>query len=82
MLLKAGVPMILLVVGGSFFLSNFMETHMELKDKHMKSTPERQFDLEEENRQLLKKLNIDDFKLSRIPRPDELDPKTQQPKKP
>ena len=43
---------------------------MELKDKQNKSISTRKFDLEEENKKLLEKLNINDFKLSRIPRPD------------
>lgn len=70
-LLKAGLPMILLVVGGSLFLTNFTQTRVELKDRVIKSSSEKQFDLEEENRKLLKKLDIDNFTLSRIPRPGE-----------
>ncbi len=63
--------MILLVVGGSLFLTNFTQTRVEMKDRIIKSTSEKQFDLEEENRKLLKKLDIDNFTLSRIPRPGE-----------
>ncbi len=63
--------MILLVVGGSLFLTNFTQTRVELKDRVLKSSSEKQFDLEEENRKLLKKLDIENFSLSRIPRPDE-----------
>jgi|EP01033_Poteriospumella_lacustris_P014546 hypothetical protein len=69
--LTAGLPMILLVVGGSLFLTNFTQTRVELKDRVLKSSSEKQFDLEEENRKLLKKLDIENFSLSRIPRPDE-----------
>lgn len=70
-LLKAGLPMILLVVGGSVFLTSFTQTRVEMKDRVMKSSTEKQFDLAEENRKLLKKLDIDNFSLSRIPRPGE-----------
>jgi DNA-directed RNA polymerase subunit H (RpoH/RPB5) len=70
-LLKAGIPMVLLVVGGSFFLSNFTQTSVQMKDRYKKSRSERQFNLEEEHDKLLKKLDIDNFTLSKIPRPDE-----------
>ena len=41
---------------------------MEIKDKRQSSTSVRKFDLEEEHRLLMKKLDIDNFSLSRIPR--------------
>ena len=41
------------------------------QDKHTKSTSERKFNLEEENKKLLKQLDIENFSLSRIPRPDD-----------
>eukprot|EP01036_Dinobryon_divergens_P025643 gene25643-34215_t len=69
--LTAGTPLLLFLIGGSLFLSQFMDTHMELKDKHTKSTSERKFNLEEENKKLLKQLDIENFSLSRIPRPDD-----------
>ena len=81
MLLKAGIPMVLLVVGGSLFLTNFVNTQVELKDLHNKGTSERKFDLEEEHRKLLKQLDIDNFTLSRIPRPDEVAAKDDKKKK-
>lgn len=68
-LIYIGAPLILFLIGGSVLLSEFLGTHMELKDKQNKSTTERNFDLEEEHKTLMKKLNIDDFSLSRIPRP-------------
>jgi cytochrome c oxidase assembly protein subunit 16 len=70
--LKAGVPLILLVISGSLLLSNFLETQVEMRDKNKKSTTQKQFDLEEEHRKLMKNLDIDNFTLSRIPRPEEL----------
>jgi hypothetical protein len=63
--------MILLVVGGSLFLTNFTQTRVELKDRAIKSTSQKKFDLDEENRKLIQKLDIDNFSLSRIPRPEE-----------
>jgi len=71
MLAKAGIPLVAMVLGCTFVLSQFMQTHMEIKDKRSKSTSQRKFDLEEEHRLLMKKLDIDNFSLSRIPRPEE-----------
>ena len=71
--LTAGVPLITLLVGGSYILSTFMETHYEVKDKRTKSVSTRKFDLEEEHTKMMKSLNIDDYKLSRIPRVDDVE---------
>lgn len=73
----AGLPLIGLVIVGSLFLTTFMETHMSIKDqKHGVSISERKFNLEEERVKMLKKLDIDNYSLSRIPKIDELsDPK-------
>jgi len=68
---KVGIPLIIFVVGGSYFLSVFMSTHMEIKDRNNNSKSERNFNLEEEHKLLMKKLDIDNFSLSRIPRPDD-----------
>lgn len=67
--LTSGVPMILLILGGSYCVSLFMDTHYEVKDSQNKSVSIRQFDLEEEHKKMQAKLKIDDYKLSRIPRP-------------
>ena len=52
-------------------LATFMQTHMEMKDRKEQSTTVRKFDIEEEHRKLMKQLDIDNFSLSRIPRPEE-----------
>ena len=52
-------------------MSIFLETHMEMKDRKNKSTATRKFDLEEEHSKLIKQLDLDNFSLSRIPRPEE-----------
>ena len=57
-------------------LSTFMQTHMEMKDRKEKSTTKRTFDIEEEHRKMMKQLDIDNYSLSRIPRPEEEAPKT------
>lgn len=72
-MMTAGAPMIIFIVGGSVALSNFMQTHYDLKDKAKKSTTTRKFDLEEEHAKMMKQLNVNDFSLSRIPRPEEQD---------
>ena len=70
-LLTAGIPLISMLLGGLYVLSSFMETHYEVKDKKNKSTSTRKFDLDEEHNRMMKQLNIADYKLSRIPRPEE-----------
>jgi hypothetical protein len=74
-MLTVGIPMVLFTVGGCYMLSIFLETHVALKDKQNKSTTTRKFDLEEEHKALMEKLDLDSFSLSRIPRPaEETDP--------
>ncbi len=69
---RAGVPMLLFMIGGCYMLSEFMQTKMEMKDKLVSSQSQRKFDLDEEHKAMLKKLDIErDFTLSRIPRPDD-----------
>jgi Cytochrome c oxidase assembly protein COX16 len=69
---KAGVPLVAMVLGCTYFLTQFLQTHMEIKDKRSgKSSSQRKFDLDEEHRLLMKKLDIENFSLSRIPRPEE-----------
>ena len=65
--------MVLFIVGGSVALGNFMQTHFDLKDKAKNTTTTRKFDLEEEHSRMMKQLNVQDFSLSRIPRPEELE---------
>ena len=66
-----GAPLIIFLIGGSYLLSIFLETHFEMKDKQNSSSTVRSFDLEQEHKELMKKLDIDNFSLSRIPRPEE-----------
>lgn len=75
-LIKAGVPFVSFMIGGAYMLSTFMQTHMEMKDRKEKSTTKRTFDIEEEHRKMMKQLDIDNYSLSRIPRPEEEAPKT------
>lgn len=70
-MVKAGLPLVLFMLGGSYFLSIFVETHVEARDKNNQSKSTRKFNLEEEHKALMKKLDIDNFTLSRIPRPEE-----------
>ena len=44
----------------------------------MQSKSERKFSLEEEHKKLLEKLDIDNFSLSRIPRPDDKEVEKEQ----
>jgi hypothetical protein len=70
--LKVGLPMVTFMVGGCYVLSEFMQTHVELKDRRNSTKSTREFDLEEERNAMIDKLKIQEgFTLSRIPRPDE-----------
>ena len=69
---KVGFPLLGFMLGGYYVLSEFMQTHMELKDKKASSITQRSFDLEEERRKMLQKLDLDNsYVLSRIPRKEE-----------
>ena len=63
--------MVVLLCGGSYVLSNFTATQFEQRDKRVKRTTQRKFDIEEEHKAMMDKLSIDDYSLSRIPRKDE-----------
>ena len=62
----------ILCVAGMYLLSQFLETRNEIEDKRgIKSISTRQFNLDEEHKKMMKELgDIDNFTLSRIPRPD------------
>ncbi len=77
-LIRAGIPMVILVVAGSLFLSNFLSTQVEMNEKTNSSKNEREFSLEEEHEKLLKKLDIENYTLSRIPRPEDIAEKEKQ----
>mmetsp|Transcript_26042 Transcript_26042/g.26257 ORF Transcript_26042/g.26257 Transcript_26042/m.26257 type:complete len:106 (+) Transcript_26042:180-497(+) len=71
-LLVSGVPLVICILGGSYFLSNFLQTEFEMKDKKVNSVSTRKFNIEEEHARMMGKLNLDqEYSLSRIPRPDE-----------
>jgi hypothetical protein len=72
-LVTVGIPFLLFTLGGCYMLSVFLQTHMEIKDRRVKSTTARKFDLEEEHRKMMAQLDIDNYTLSRIPRPEEVD---------
>ena len=69
--LSAGVPMLILLVSGTYFLSVFLDTHMKIKDSKNQSISTRKFNLEEEHKKVMKDLDLENFSLSRIPRPGE-----------
>jgi hypothetical protein len=69
--ITTGVPLIILIFSGSVLMSYFMDSNIEIKGRTSKSTTPRQFDIDEEHRLLMKKLDIENYTLSRIPRPEE-----------
>ena len=63
------------MIGGCYVLSEFMQTHVEMKDKKVSSQSTRKFDLEEEHKNMMSKLELEKgYKLSRIPRPEDAPP--------
>ncbi len=80
-LVLVGAPLVIFIVAGTYVLSTFMQTHMEVKDRNNKGTSERTFNLEEEHRKLMQKLDLENFSLSRIPRPEELAAKDKEKEK-
>jgi len=67
--------MMAFMIGGCYVLSEFMQTHMEMKDKKVSSQSQRKFDLDEEHKTMMSKLELEKgYKLSRIPRPDDAPP--------
>jgi hypothetical protein len=73
--MRVGLPFVVLVCAGSLGLSQMMQTQFEIKDrKKGKSVNKRQYDIEEEHKRIMQKLNLDgEYSLSRIPRPDDED---------
>ena len=69
--LSTGVPFFCFVVGSFYLLSRFLESNVAVRDTRKNYKSKKQFDIEEEHRKMMSNLNLDDFSLSRIPRPDE-----------
>ncbi|RHY54522.1 hypothetical protein DYB37_010142 [Aphanomyces astaci] len=68
---KVGMPFVLFVVGGFTVLNQFLDGKMEKKDVMVKSQSERAFNLDEEHRKIMQKLNTTDLVIKRIPAPGE-----------
>jgi hypothetical protein len=69
-----GIPFVLFLVGGLFFLTEFVQTQVEVKDKRVSgsSKSQRLAELEEEHRIMMQKIDLDNYTLSRIPRAEEI----------
>lgn len=70
---NVGVPMLLFLLAGMYFLTEFLSTNVEMNDKRVKSSTEKQFSIEEEYNAMMKNLNINDYSLSKIPDPDDVE---------
>lgn len=68
---KAGIPLVTLIIGGSYYLTAFIQTSIDVKDKRTNSMTTRKFSLEEEHKKMMKNLDLDNYSLSRIPRPED-----------
>ena len=69
--IQSGIPFLLLILGGTYGISEFLQTGFEYRDRDMNRTNVRKFDLNEEHKKMMEKLKINDYKLSRIPRKDD-----------
>ena len=68
-LVRAGVPLVVFVAAGSWALSKFVQGRVEAKDLHVRTQTERQFNLEQEHETIMRKLDVDNYRVTRIPRP-------------
>lgn len=70
---RVGIPLVGFLCAGMYLMSTFMTTAFETGERSLgkasKST--RKFNMEEEYKNMMKSLDIDNYKLSRIPRPDD-----------
>ena len=70
--LRAGLPFVFLLAGGSLLLSTFVQGTVEGRDKRVRSQSEREYSIEKEHEKMMQKLNIQEgFKNKRIVRPEE-----------
>mmetsp|Transcript_9190 Transcript_9190/g.13802 ORF Transcript_9190/g.13802 Transcript_9190/m.13802 type:complete len:89 (+) Transcript_9190:27-293(+) len=70
--LRAGLPFIILMGGGAYILSYFTSERVKISDSRKKKQSIREFDLEEEYKAIQEELRgMDDYKIVKIPRPDE-----------
>ncbi|KAF4316969.1 hypothetical protein BBO99_00007210 [Phytophthora kernoviae] len=68
---KAGLPLMLFIVGGYMGLTQFVGGKYEARDHLIKSQSQHTFDLEEEHKKMTQKLVLDDFELKPVPKPKE-----------
>ena len=71
--LRAGLPFVVLLAGGSLVLSNFVQGTVDGRDKRVRSQSEREYSIEKEHKKMMEKLNVkdDNFRNKRIVRPEE-----------
>ncbi|CAM9397687.1 unnamed protein product [Phaeothamnion confervicola] len=71
--LKAGLPLVAFLVGGSLMLSTFVGGGVEARDRQRqaRSVSARQFDIEEEHKKIMAQMDLGDLKIVRVPRPNE-----------
>eukprot|EP00510_Aplanochytrium_minuta_P007245 CAMPEP_0184031978 /NCGR_PEP_ID=MMETSP0955-20130417/2667_1 /TAXON_ID=627963 /ORGANISM="Aplanochytrium sp, Strain PBS07" /LENGTH=86 /DNA_ID=CAMNT_0026317885 /DNA_START=121 /DNA_END=381 /DNA_ORIENTATION=- len=68
---RSGLPVVFFCVAGSVGLGQLVQGKKDIEDlkKGKRSLTTREFDLEEDYKRTLQKLNIDDYELVRIPPP-------------
>ena len=73
--IRAGLPFLLFIIGGSYFLSISIDDRLKEKDIDKGSKSDRQFEMEQEKEELMAKMSktIQDFdNTKRIERPEEV----------
>ena len=65
---QRGAPLVLLVVGGTFGLSTFVQGRVDEKDRRYRTASRREFTLDEEHKRAMSKLNIDEYDMVPVPK--------------
>ena len=69
---KAGLPMLILLGGGSYVLSGFVQGRVDQKDMQVVSKSVREFNIDQEYEETMKKLDVDNsYHIKKIDRPED-----------
>ena len=66
-----GGPILGLCFGGLYALTTFQQGRFELVDRRIKSQTEKEYDLEQEYEQIMRKMDLSDYEIVPLERPDE-----------
>eukprot|EP00511_Aplanochytrium_stocchinoi_P007552 CAMPEP_0204845694 /NCGR_PEP_ID=MMETSP1347-20130617/1379_1 /ASSEMBLY_ACC=CAM_ASM_000690 /TAXON_ID=215587 /ORGANISM="Aplanochytrium stocchinoi, Strain GSBS06" /LENGTH=86 /DNA_ID=CAMNT_0051985891 /DNA_START=15 /DNA_END=275 /DNA_ORIENTATION=- len=71
--MRSGLPVLIFCVAGSFGLGQLVQGKKDIEDlkSGKRSLTTREFDLEEDYKRTLNKLNVDEYEVIRIKRPED-----------